>query len=83
MPRVGELIGGSVREENLEKLRQQMESKNIPEKGYEFYLDLRKFGTAPHAGFGIGFERLLQYSTGVTNIKDVIPVPRFFGECKF
>lgn len=60
-----------------------MEDKNISEKGYEFYLDLRKFGSAPHAGFGIGFERLLQYATGVANIKDVIPVPRFWGECKF
>lgn len=77
------MVGGSVREENLQILKQQMHSKNISEKGYEFYMDLRKFGTAPHAGFGIGFERLLQYITGVTNIKDVIPVPRYFGECKF
>jgi asparaginyl-tRNA synthetase len=75
-PRIGEIIGGSQREENLEKLTARIHEMGIPEKDMWWYLDTRKFGTAPHAGFGLGFERLLLFVTGMANIRDVIPFPR-------
>jgi asparaginyl-tRNA synthetase len=75
-PKIGEIIGGSQREENYDKLLQRINEMNIPEKDVWWYLETRKFGTAPHAGFGLGFERLLLFVTGMTNIRDVIPFPR-------
>lgn len=75
-PKIGEIIGGSQREENFEKLRAHAERMGVPEKDIWWYLDTRKFGTAPHSGFGLGFERLLLFVTGMTNIRDVIPFPR-------
>lgn len=76
-PGIGEIIGGSQREERLELLIKRMEEMHIPHDELYWYLDLRKFGTAPHAGFGLGFERLVLFVTGMTNIRDVIPFPRF------
>jgi len=75
-PKIGEIIGGSQREENLDALVQRIHELNIPEKDVWWYLDTRKFGTAPHAGFGLGFERLILFITGMSNIRDVIPFPR-------
>ena len=75
-PKIGEIIGGSQREENYDKLLQRISEMNIPEKDVWWYIETRKFGTAPHAGFGLGFERLLLFVTGMTNIRDVIPFPR-------
>ena len=76
-PGIGEIVGGSQREERLEKLEQRMNEMNIPIEELSWYLDTRKFGSCPHAGFGLGFERLIQFVTGMTNIRDVIPFPRF------
>jgi asparaginyl-tRNA synthetase len=75
-PKIGEIIGGSQREENLEKLLERTREMHIPEKDIWWYLDTRKFGTVPHAGFGLGFERLVLFVTGMANIRDVIPFPR-------
>lgn len=75
-PKIGEIIGGSQREEDLELLLQRIHELNIPEKDVWWYLDTRKFGTVPHAGFGLGFERLILFVTGMANIRDVIPFPR-------
>lgn len=75
-PRIGEIIGGSQREERLSVLEERMRIKNIAPQGLQWYLDLRRYGSAPHAGFGLGFERLVQYLTGMGNIRDVIPCPR-------
>lgn len=75
-PGIGEIIGGSEREADLEKLRTRLQEMNIPEEELWWYLDTRKYGTAPHAGFGLGFERLVLFVTGMTNIRDVIPFPR-------
>ncbi|HPG32278.1 MAG: asparagine--tRNA ligase [Lentimicrobiaceae bacterium] len=75
-PRIGEIIGGSQREEILEKLTTRCSEMGIPEKDIWWYLDTRRFGTAPHAGFGLGFERLILFVTGMANIRDVIPFPR-------
>ncbi len=76
VPRLGEIIGGSEREANLEILTKRMEELKLDPEAYWWYLDLRRFGTVPHAGFGLGFERLVQYVTGMGNIRDVIPYPR-------
>jgi asparaginyl-tRNA synthetase len=76
-PKIGEIIGGSQREEELEKLEGRIKELKLPEKELGWYLDTRKFGTAPHSGFGLGFERLLLFVTGMGNIRDVIPFPRF------
>jgi asparaginyl-tRNA synthetase len=76
IPQVGELIGGSAREERLEQLRGRINELGFDEKDYWWYLDTRRFGSVPHAGFGLGFERFLMFLTGVTNIRDVIPFPR-------
>ncbi len=75
-PKIGEIIGGSQREENLEKLQTRCAEMGIPEKDVWWYLDTRRFGTAPHSGFGLGFERLILFVTGMANIRDVIPFPR-------
>jgi len=75
-PKIGEIIGGSQREENLEKLSQRAKEMGVPENDIWWYLETRKFGTAPHAGFGLGFERLMLFVTGMSNIRDVIPFPR-------
>lgn len=75
-PRIGEIIGGSVREENYEKLIGEIEARGMEEKDYGWYLDTRKYGSCPHAGFGLGFERLILFVTGMQNIRDVIPFPR-------
>jgi asparaginyl-tRNA synthetase len=75
-PKIGEIIGGSQREENYEKLKGRIDEMNLPMKDLWWYLDTRKFGAAPHAGFGLGFERLVLFVTGMTNIRDVIPFPR-------
>lgn len=76
-PGIGEIVGGSQREERLDKLEERMKEMNIPSAELYWYLDTRRFGTCPHAGFGLGFERLIQFVTGMTNIRDVIPFPRF------
>ena len=75
-PQIGEIIGGSVREENYDKLMSRIEEMNIPMKDMWWYLDTRKFGSCPHGGFGLGFERLILFVTGMQNIRDVIPFPR-------
>ena len=83
VPGAGELMGGSQREEDYDKLLNRMKEMKISEKGLEWYLNLRKYGTCVHSGFGMGFERLLIYLTGVENIRDVIPFPRTPGNCDF
>jgi asparaginyl-tRNA synthetase len=75
-PGIGEIIGGSQREEEMDKLTRRIEELNLPIKDLWWYLDTRKFGTAPHSGFGLGFERLILFMTGMSNIRDVIPFPR-------
>lgn len=75
-PKIGEIIGGSEREADLDKLVQRAKDMNVPDKDIWWYLDSRRYGTAPHSGFGLGFERLLLFVTGMTNIRDVIPFPR-------
>lgn len=82
-PGIGEIVGGSQREENLDKLSQRMDELEISKEEMWWYLDTRKFGTAPHAGFGLGFERLVQFVTGMGNIRDVIPFPRTPGNAEF
>jgi asparaginyl-tRNA synthetase len=77
VPGIGELIGGSQREERLDILEQTIINQGLGIENYEWYLDLRRYGSAPHAGFGLGFERLVQYTTGMENIRDVIPFPRY------
>lgn len=76
VPKVGEIIGGSQREERLDILESRIQAAGLPAEDYWWYLDLRRFGTVPHAGFGLGFERLVQFMTGMGNIRDVIPFPR-------
>src|SRR5690606_4509180 len=75
-PGIGEMVGGSQREENLNKLLTRMTEVGIPEEEMDWFLDTRRFGSAPHSGFGVGFERLVLFVTGMTNIRDVIPFPR-------
>ncbi len=79
VPGVGEIIGGSQREERLDHLLAAMDKFHLDKKAYQWYLDLRRFGTVPHAGFGLGFERLILYLTGISNIRDVLPFPRTAG----
>ena len=83
VPGAGELMGGSQREENYDKLAKRMEELNMQKEGMEWYMNLRKFGGCVHSGFGMGFERLLIYLTGVENIRDVIPYPRTPGNCEY
>ena len=80
-PKIGEIIGGSQREENYEKLASRVEELGL--KGMDWYMDTRKFGTVPHSGFGLGFERLLLFVTGMQNIRDVIPFPRYPNNCEY
>ncbi len=82
-PGIGEIVGGSQREERLDKLEQRMKAMDIPAEEMYWYLDTRRFGTAPHAGFGLGFERLVLFVTGMGNIRDVIPFPRTPKNCEF
>ena len=82
-PKIGEIIGGSQREEDYEKLKNRAAEIGIPEKDIWWYLDTRRFGTAPHSGFGLGFERLMLFVTGMQNIRDVIPFPRTPNNCDF
>ena len=83
VPGVGEIIGGSQREERLDVLERRMKELGLKEENYDWYLDLRRFGGTKHAGFGLGFERLIMYITGVTNIRDVLPFPRTAGSAEF
>ena len=82
VPGIGEIIGGSQREDDYDKLIKRMNELGLKKSDYEFYLDLRKYGTARHAGFGLGFERCIMYITGMTNIRDVIPFPRTVNNCE-
>ena len=81
VPGVGEIMGGSQREDDYDKLLKRMEEMHLDPKAYEFYLDLRKYGSVRHSGFGLGFERAVMYLTGMQNIRDVIPFPRTTGNC--
>jgi asparaginyl-tRNA synthetase len=83
VPRLGEIIGGSQREDDFMKLIQRMNELGLQEEHYHWYLDLRRYGSVPHSGFGLGFERLIQYVTGMQNIRDVIPFPRTPGSIDF
>jgi asparaginyl-tRNA synthetase len=83
VPRVGEIIGGSQREERFEVLEGKMRKTGIEPQNLRWYLDTRRWGSCPHAGFGLGFERLLMYVTGMENIRDVIPFPRTPGNARF
>ena len=82
-PGIGEIVGGSQREERLDILLQKMHEMNIPEKEMYWYIDTRRFGSVPHSGYGLGFERLMLFVTGMTNIRDVIPFPRFPKSAEF
>lgn len=83
VPKLGEIIGGSQREEREDVLLHRIREMKLPEENYWWYLELRRYGTVPHAGFGLGFERFLMYITGMQNIRDVIPFPRYPGYAKF
>jgi asparaginyl-tRNA synthetase len=83
VPRVGEIIGGSQREERLEVLKRRMRACGVESEALSWYLDTRRWGSCPHAGFGLGFERFLMYVTGMENIRDVIPFPRTPGNARF
>ncbi|KAF9679162.1 hypothetical protein SADUNF_Sadunf07G0111400 [Salix dunnii] len=83
VPRVGELIGGSQREERLEYLEDRLDELKLNKESFWWYLDLRRYGSVPHAGFGLGFERLVQFATGIENIRDAIPFPRVPGSAEF
>jgi asparaginyl-tRNA synthetase len=83
VPRVGEIIGGSQREDRHDVLRERLREVGLDEKPYWWYLDLRRYGSVPHAGFGLGLERMMMYLTGLKNIRDVIPFPRTPGNADF
>lgn len=83
VPQIGEIVGGSQREDSFEKLKKKILDKKLNLETYNWYLDLRKYGTVPHCGFGVGFERLVQFITGIENIRDVIPFFRAAGSCDF
>ncbi len=83
VPRLGEIIGGSQREDSLDKLVNRMNELGLKQEDYHWYLDLRRYGSVPHSGFGLGFERLIQYVSGMANIRDVIPYPRAVGQAEF
>lgn len=82
VPGIGEIIGGSQREDKLELLEQRMDELGLKKEDYDFYLDLRRYGSVRHAGFGLGFERCVMYLTGMGNIRDVIPFPRTVNNCE-
>ena len=81
VPGIGEIIGGSQREDDYDKLVARMDELGLSKEEYAFYLDLRKYGSVTHSGFGLGFERLVMYLTGISNIRDVVPYPRTVGNC--
>ena len=83
VPQIGEIIGGAQREHRLDVIKSRMAEMDMPEEEYWWYLDLRKFGTVPHSGFGLGLERVVQFVTGMTNVRDVIPFPRTPGNAEF
>lgn len=83
VPKIGEIIGGSQREERLDVLEHKIKEVGLSSEDYWWYLELRKYGSVPHAGYGVGFERLIQFATGMDNIRDVIPFPRFPGKADF
>jgi len=83
VPGVGEIVGGSQREENYERLVSRMDEMQMDKDQLGWYLDLRKFGSVPHSGFGLGFERMVMYVTGMKNIRDVIPFPRATMSAEF
>lgn len=83
VPGIGELVGGSQREERLDILEQRITDGGLDPESYSFYLDLRRYGSVPHSGFGLGFERMVRYATGMENIRDVIPFPRYPGHCQY
>jgi asparaginyl-tRNA synthetase len=83
VPGIGEIIGGSQREERLDVLEANLRRHHLDPEDYAWYLDLRRYGTVPHAGFGLGFERMLMFVTGVANIRDVIPFARTPGNASF
>ena len=83
VPKIGEIIGGSQREERLDRLEKKIEENHLKREDFWWYLELREYGTVPHAGFGLGFERLVLFATGMENIRDVIPFPRFPGHAEF
>ena len=83
VPGVGEIIGGSQREDRLEVLEGRMVEQGLDPSEYWWYLDLRRYGTVPHSGFGLGLERMVQFVTGMANIRDVIPFPRTPGSAEF
>ena len=83
VPKVGEIIGGSQREERLDVLLMRMKEQDMNIEDYRWYVDLRRYGTVPHSGFGLGLERAVQFVTGMANIRDVIPFPRTPGNCEF
>src|SRR5687768_1682278 len=82
-PGIGEIIGGSQREERLDRLDARMEEMNVKKEHYDWYRDLRRYGTVPHAGFGLGFERTVSYATGLSNVRDAIPFPRTPGNARY
>jgi len=82
-PQIGEIIGGSEREADYNKLVTRMREMGVPEKQMSWYLDTRRFGSVPHSGYGLGFERLILFVTGMSNIRDVIPFPRTPGNAEF
>jgi asparaginyl-tRNA synthetase len=83
VPRLGEIIGGSERENRFEVLERRIAEEGLNKEDYWWYLELRKYGSVPHSGFGLGFERLIQYVTGMQNIRDVIPFPRAVKSISF
>ncbi|MEG2701909.1 MAG: amino acid--tRNA ligase-related protein, partial [Clostridia bacterium] len=83
VPGIGELIGGSQREERMDMLLKRIEETGMKAEDYGFYTDTRKYGGTPHAGFGLGFERLVMYLTGMSNIRDVLPFPRTTGSAEY
>ncbi|ORY44492.1 asparaginyl-tRNA synthetase [Rhizoclosmatium globosum] len=83
VPGIGEVVGGSLREHRLDRLEEKIREKGLGLEGLEWYLDLRRFGTVPHGGYGLGLERYLMAVSGLTNVRDVIPMPRWFGHCKY
>ena len=82
-PGIGEIIGGSAREDRLDILDQRMDKVGLNKDTYQWYRDLRRYGSVPHAGYGLGFERLISYVTGVNNVRDVIPFPRTPGNAAY
>ena len=82
VPGIGEIIGGSQREDDYDTLCKRMEELGLNKEDYDFYLDLRKYGSTRHAGFGLGFERCIMYLTGMGNIRDVVPFPRTVNNCE-